>query len=203
MERELILGFEYFKVSKEQLQEAKQTNDGKIIVSGIMQRAEAKNQNGRIYPRRILEREVGRYTNNFINEKRALGELDHPNSSVVNLNNVSHNVISLEWKGDDLYGKVEILPTPSGKILEALLSSGITVGISSRGMGSVKKVQEEGGKDALHIQDDFELVAFDFVSNPSTHKAFMYQVNESVNPQTQKITKINELITNIITNFNE
>lgn len=149
--------------------------DGKLIVSGVLQRAGAQNQNGRVYPRDILQREVKQYQQ-LIDERRALGELDHPDSSVVNLQNVSHNVVEIGWEGDNVVGKVEILPTPSGNILRELFKSGIRLGISSRGMGSVKD-----GADGLEVQEDFNLIAFDFVSNPSTHGAFLSPVNESVN----------------------
>ena len=152
-------------------------NNGKLIVKGVLQRAEAKNQNGRIYPREILEREAKKYTKEFIGQRRAMGELDHPESSVVNLQNVSHNVKEMHFEGDNLLGTVEVLGTPSGNILKELFKAGIKLGISSRGMGSVETVNEG---DAQEVQDDFELIAFDFVSNPSTHGAFMHPVNESV-----------------------
>ena len=155
-------------------------HDGKYLVKGVLQRAESENQNGRKYPRPILEREATKYASEFVKQRRAMGELDHPESSVVNLKNVSHNVIDMGWEGDDLVGTIEILPTPSGNILKDLLRSGILLGISSRGMGSVKKDMREGSDI---VQDDFELIAFDFVSNPSTHGAFMHpqgKLNESV-----------------------
>jgi len=139
-------------------------------VKGVVQRAEAKNQNGRIYPREILEREVENYMNGPIKENRALGELDHPESSVINLQNVSHNIKRLWWEGDDVMGDVEILATPAGNILKALFAAGVTVGISSRGMGSVKENMSEG---TVEVQDDFELLCWDFVSTPSTQGAFM------------------------------
>ena len=122
-------------------------------------------------------REAKKYFSNFISQKRAMGELDHPESSVVNLANVSHNITEMNWNGDDLLGTVEVLPTPSGNILKELFKSGIRLGISSRGMGSVETVNENGSQE---VQDDFELIAFDFVSNPSTHGAFMYPMNEGV-----------------------
>ena len=122
-------------------------------------------------------REAKKYFKNFIGQKRAMGELDHPESSVVNLANVSHNITEMHWNGDDLVGTVEVLPTPSGNILKELFKSGIRLGISSRGMGSVEAVNENGSQE---VQDDFELIAFDFVSNPSTHGAFMYPMNEGV-----------------------
>ena len=154
--------------------------DGKLLVSGVLQRADAKNQNGRLYPSDVLKREAEKYMENFVKQRRAMGELDHPESSVVNLKNVSHNITDMNWDGKDLVGTVEILPTPSGNILRDLLQSGILLGISSRGLGSVKKDMREG---ADVVQDDFDLIAFDFVSNPSTQGAFMYpqgKINESV-----------------------
>lgn len=172
------------------------SSSGKLLVAGVLQRAGAKNQNGRVYPREILEREVENYQQ-LIDERRALGELDHPDSSVVNLQNVSHNIIEIGWDGDDVIGKVEILPTPSGNILKNLFESDIRLGISSRGMGSVK----ENG-DTLEVQEDFNLIAFDFVSNPSTHGAFMNKMNESVSLEEQyvcdKYCKTEDLISKII-----
>jgi hypothetical protein len=152
--------------------------NGTVLVSGVLQRSEAENQNGRVYPREILEREVKKYQT-LIKERRALGELDHPDSSVINLKNVSHNVREVYWKGNDLMGVVEILPTPSGNILKELLKSNITLGISSRGMGSTENIG--GGK--VRVGEDFELIGWDFVSNPSTHGAFMSPMNESVMKQ--------------------
>ena len=146
-------------------------------------------------------REAKKYTNEFIAERRALGELDHPDSSVVNLNNVSHNVLDMNWKGNDLVGKVEVLSTPAGNILKELFKSGIRLGISSRGMGSVKEVMREGDS-TLQVQPDFELVAFDFVSNPSTHGAFLSPVNESKgSASVNKFAGVERIITDIITEF--
>ena len=172
---------------------------GGYVVQGVLQRAGAKNQNGRVYPRHILERECKRYEQEFINQHRALGELDHPDSSVVNLNNVSHNVLKIWWDGDDLNGAVQILGTPSGNILKELFRAGITLGISSRGLGSVKELRNEG---TVEVQEDFELICWDFVSNPSTHGAFMKpsSMHESVN-KTQTINKYNrtnDIITSIL-----
>ena len=153
---------------------------GRTLVKGILQRAVAENQNGRIYPKDILMREAKKYEV-LIKERRALGELDHPDSGIINLKNVSHNVKEIHWEGDDLCGTVEILPTPSGNILKELLRAGILLGISSRGMGSVVNM----GEGKVKVADDFELIGWDFVSNPSTHGAFMTPVtmNESVNRQ--------------------
>lgn len=172
---------------------------GGFVVQGILQRAGSKNQNGRIYPKHILERECKRYQKEFIDQHRALGELDHPESSVVNLNNVSHNVLKVWWNGDDLCGAVQILETPSGKILKELFKAGITLGISSRGLGSVKELRNEG---VVEVQEDFELICWDFVSNPSTQGAFMRptSMNESTNKMNpvNKYAKVNSIITSIL-----
>ena len=175
-------------------------SSGRTIVKGILQRAGAPNQNERVYPKEILMREAKKYET-LIKERRALGELDHPESSVINLKNVSHNVREIHWDGDDLMGTVEILPTPSGNILKELLKAGILLGISSRGMGSVKEVMREAG-NTLEVQPDFELIAFDFVSNPSTHGAFLSPVNESKGATTvNKFAGVERIITDIITEF--
>ena len=172
MSKQLLVEYTTFKISPEAINESLSKNEGRLIVNGVLQRAESKNQNGRIYPKETLMREAAKYSDGFIKEKRALGELDHPDSSVVNLNNVSHNILDMKWSGDDLVGTVEVLGTPAGNILKELFKSGIRLGISSRGMGSVKEVVTEG-EDTLEVQPDFELIAFDFVSNPSTHGAFL------------------------------
>jgi len=178
--KQLIVDYLPFEVRQEQIIESMKENDGKLVVRGVLQRAEAQNQNGRIYPREVLMREAKKYAKEFIKQRRAMGELDHPESSVVNLQNVSHNISEMHWEGDNLLGTVEVLGTPSGNILKELFKAGIKLGISSRGMGSVETVSEAGG-DAQEVQPDFELIAFDFVSNPSTHGAFMYPMQESVN----------------------
>ena len=201
MDKQLLVDYTVFEVSPQAINESLTQNNGKLIVSGVLQRAEAKNQNGRVYPKETLMREAKKYANEFISERRALGELDHPDSSVVNLNNVSHNVLDMNWKGNDLIGKVEVLSTPSGNILKELFKSGIRLGISSRGMGSVKEVMREGDS-TLQVQPDFELVAFDFVSNPSTHGAFLSPVNESKgSASVNKFAGVERIITDIITEF--
>ena len=177
----LIVDYLPFEIGPEQINESMKDNGGKLIVKGVLQRAEAKNQNGRVYPREILEREAKKYTKEFIGQRRAMGELDHPESSVVNLQNVSHNVREMHFEGDNLLGTVEVLGTPSGNILKELFKAGIKLGISSRGMGSVETVNEDNGDQSQEVQDDFELIAFDFVSNPSTHGAFLHPTNESIN----------------------
>ena len=169
---------------------------GAFVVQGILQRSGAKNQNGRVYPKNILMRECQRYQKEYIDQNRALGELDHPESSVVNLNNVSHNVLKIWWEGDDLKGVVQVLDTPSGKILKSLFEQNITLGISSRGLGSVKELRNEG---IVEVQDDFELICWDFVSNPSTQGAFMGMMKESVEKnKTNKYKKVNDIITSIL-----
>ena len=177
MAKELLIDFTTFNVTPKMITESEQANNGKVIVQGVLQRAGAKNQNGRVYPKDILAREVKKYKEVQIAERRALGELDHPESSVVNLQNVSHNVLDAYFEGDDVVGKVEILSTPSGNILKELLKAGIKLGISSRGLGSVRSVDE----NTVSVEDDFELICWEFVSNPSTHGAFMAPVNEGVN----------------------
>ena len=178
--KNLIVDYIPFEISREQINESLKENDGKLVVKGVLQRAEAKNQNGRVYPRETLVREAKKYMKEFVNEKRAMGELDHPESSVVNLQNESHNVTEMHFEGDNLLGTVEILTTPSGNILKELFKNGIKLGISSRGLGSVEVVRESNGDTVSKVGDDFELIAFDFVSNPSTHGAFLYPMNESV-----------------------
>jgi len=201
MGKQLLVDYTLFEITPRQITESLSQNGGRLVVSGVLQRAEAKNQNGRVYPKETLMREAKKYSDSFVQERRALGELDHPESSVVNLNNVSHNVLDMKFQGDDLVGTVEVLSTPAGNILKELFKSGIKLGISSRGMGSVKEVMREGG-NTVEVQPDFELIAFDFVSNPSTHGAFLSPVNESIQKVvTEKYSNINNIITNIITEF--
>ena len=201
--KQVIVDYIPFSITPQQINEAMKENNGKLVVKGVLQRAEAKNQNGRVYPREILVRESKKYDENFVKQNRALGELDHPDSSVVNLQNVSHNVKEMHFEGDNLVGTCEILTTPSGNILRELFKNGIKLGISSRGLGSVEMVQEANGDTVSKVGDDFELIAFDFVSNPSTHGAFLYPMNESVNNSQQGRTcgeycKAEDIINHII-----
>mgnify|MGYP003121851048 FL=1 len=196
MNKKLLVDVRPFEISRQKIDESIKENDGRLIVKGVLQRAEAKNQNGRIYPREVLMKETTKYLEEQVSERRALGELDHPDSSVVNLNNASHNVIEMHWDGDDLLGTVEVLSTPSGNILKELFKSGIKLGISSRGLGSVEPMREGEG-DTVEVQPDFELIAFDFVSNPSTHGAFMRPVNEGVEKQKPE-TRIESIINSIM-----
>jgi len=175
--KQLLVDYIPFEITPQQINESISKNNGRLIVKGVLQRANAKNQNGRVYPRETLMREADQYSNVQIKERRALGELDHPDSSVVNLQNASHNILEMHWSGDDLSGTVEVLGTPAGNILKELFKSGIKLGISSRGLGSVKEIHED---DSVEVQPDFELIAFDFVSNPSTQGAFMHPLQEGV-----------------------
>ena len=197
MSKSLLIEYSIFTPKSTQLTEGvKGTRN--LLVEGVVQRADSKNQNGRVYPKHILENEVEKYIATSIAENRALGELDHPESTVINLKNVSHNIKSLWWEGDDLMGKIEVLPTPSGNILRELFANNITVGISSRGMGSVQPL----GEGTVEVQDDFELLCWDFVSTPSTQGAFMKPtgLNENFNPQLNqnKYSKVNSIISDII-----
>ena len=156
---------------------------GVFEVEGVMQRATAENQNGRVYSKELLQREAKKYVEEFVKRGNAFGELDHPETPVVSLKNASHIVKELYWKGNDLMGKVELLNTPSGNIVKEIIKAGHTIGISSRGTGSVQQTNE----GTLEVQPDFELVCWDFVSNPSTHGAFMNPV--SLNESKEKLSK--------------
>ena len=171
------------------------TKPGVFEVEGVMQRATAKNQNGRVYSKPLLERECKKYIKEFVERGNAFGELDHPESPVVSLKNASHIVKELWWKGDDLMGRVELLNTPAGNIVKEIIKAGHTIGISSRGTGSVQQTNE----GTLEVQPDFELVCWDFVSNPSTHGAFMNPVslNESKG-RVSKYTNLDSIINDIL-----
>jgi len=165
--------------------------DGAMFLAGVMQRADAQNRNGRVYPRRILEREMSNYQK-LIKERRALGELDHPDQAVINLANASHLVTESWWDGNDVMGKIQILNTPSGKILRSLVESGVTLGISSRGMGSVT----ENAQGTI-VEDDFNLVCYDMVSEPSTTGAFMMKEGKEPNIIT-KADRINRALNDVL-----
>jgi hypothetical protein len=165
------------------------------LVEGILATCEVKNGNGRYYSRELWEREMDKYMEN-VRANRALGELDHPDSSIINLKNVSHNIKKIWWDGDNVMGAIELLPTPSGNILRALFENRIPVGVSSRGMGSLKQMG-----DLMEVQDDFELLCWDFVSTPSNPGSYMKEkgmMNESKNNQHNKYTKANSIITEIL-----
>jgi len=165
------------------------------LVEGILATSEIKNGNGRYYSKELWEREIDKYMEN-VNANRALGELDHPDSSIINLKNVSHNIKKIWWDGDHVMGAIELLPTPSGNILKALFENKIPVGVSSRGMGSLKQMGE-----LMEVQDDFELLCWDFVSTPSNPGSYMKErgmMNESKNNDYNKYTKVNSIITDIL-----
>ena len=166
----LLVETQLFKPKGIMLSEGKTSERGLPLVEGILATAEVKNGNGRYYSKDLWEREIDKYQN-LVKEHRAMGELDHPDSTVINLQNVSHNIADMWWDGNNVMGKIEILPTPAGNILKALVESGITVGVSSRGMGSL---EDRGG--ILEVQDDFELLCWDFVSTPSNPR-FIYAFN--------------------------
>ena len=191
--KQLLIEHMPFKVDKLLVEQSIKENRP-LRVGGIIQRAGVKNHNGRIYEQNILEREIKKYIDGLVREKSALGELDHPESSVINLNNVSHNIVEVTMKGGDVHGVVEILTTPAGNILKELFRCGVTVGISSRGMGSV----EENSDGVLMVQEDFDFLCFDFVSTPSTPGAYMSPMNEGVNTPTTDYTKVNNVIRDII-----
>jgi len=181
---------EYFPLeydARAVLTEATANPNAPIKVKAILQRADAKNQNGRVYPKEILMREASKYEQEFVGQRRALGELDHPDSTVVNLRNVSHNINEVHWEGADLMGTIEVLSTPSGNIVKELMKNGIRLGVSSRGVGSIKNL----GEGAVEVDDDFSLICFDIVSNPSTHGAFL---NEGVGAQANPYANIEKLV---------
>ena len=187
-----------FAYDTKSIKESREQNGGKLMMKGILQKAETLNQNGRLYPKDILEREVRNYQK-FIRENRALGECDHPESSVVELKKVSHIVREAHMEGNTCFGTVEILDTPCGKILQSLVEAGVTLGISSRGVGSVKK-----SGDHQIVQDDFQLICWDFVSEPSTPGAFMMregiQVRSSDLARTfNKSDRIDRIFNDILT----
>ena len=157
------------------LTEAMDGNKPLVLRNVVLQRADAKNQNGRVYPKEVLMREASTYKKNFVEQRRALGELDHPESPVVNLKNVCCNIVGLWTEGDDVRGDIEILTTPTGNIVRELIRNNIRLGVSSRGMGSVKNL----GENTVEVQEDFSLICFDIVSNPSTIGAF---INENKTP---------------------
>jgi len=196
MDKSLLIETISFQPRGFKLTEAK-GGSGLPLVEGVLATAEVKNGNGRYYSRKIWDREINKYMDS-VRQNRAVGELDHPESTVINLKNVCHNIKDIWWDGDHIMGKIEILPTPSGNILQALIGSGITVGVSSRGMGSVRQMGE-----TLEVQDDFELLCFDFVSTPSNPGSWMYpagkqNMNESLSISNVNYIKANEIIREIL-----
>jgi hypothetical protein len=196
MSKQLLVEHFTIKVDPKIINESKQLGN-RLILEGVIQRANATNQNGRVYPKNILMREIQNYINGPVAEKRAFGELDHPESQIVNLKNVSHNITKIWWNGDDVYGRLEILDTPSGQIAKAIIEAGCSLGISSRAMGSVETLSE----GTVEVQDDLSMVCWDLVSEPSTQGAFMEQkgsLYENKMKQIDKYSKVNDIISDII-----
>lgn len=198
MNKQVLIEYLPFKPLPQQLQEARFDPTKNLIVSGLIQCIGRPNANKRVYGE-SLRTEVEKYVKGPIAEKRALGELDHPETGVINLKNVCHNITKLWWNGNELFGEFEILPTPSGNILKQLFMNGINVGVSSRAMGSVSPLSE----GLVQVEDDLELICWDFVSTPSTFGAFVAPVgglNEGYQPQqqAQKYSRTNQLISEII-----
>ena len=192
MSRKLLIETQPLKFSPNSLNENVSKENGNLVVEGILATCEVKNGNGRYYARDLWEREMKKYTD-LIKERRSLGELDHPESQVINLQNVSHLVTEYKWDGDNIMGKIEILPTPAGNILKELIKNGVTVGVSSRGMGSL----EQNGS-VMEVQDDFELLCWDFVSTPSNPGSFMSVLQEGKQTITYDYTNVNKIIHEIL-----
>ena len=169
-----------------------QAKNGTVFLSGIMQRVDEQNGNGRVYPKKVLMPEVKNYMK-VVKENRACGELDHPEDAVVNLKNASHMVTDLWWESNDLLGKIKVLSTPAGKILESLVNDGVKLGISSRALGSV---HEQAGKTI--VEDDLQLICFDIVSEPSTQGAFMQLSESKIKQPYSRSDRLNRLLNNII-----
>jgi hypothetical protein len=189
--KSLLVETRSFNISPLSLTEGK-SRDGNPLVETILTTVEEKNGNGRYYPKELWEREINKYAT-LVNERRALGELDHPDSQIINLKNVSHNITKVWWDGDKIMGILEILPTPSGNILKALIQSGIKIGVSSRGMGSLKQVGE-----VLEVQDDFDLLGWDAVSTPSNSNSWISPLHEGKTAIINPYNKVNSIITEIL-----
>ena len=192
MSKKLLIETHTIKVSPSQLTENVNRENGNLMVEGILATAEVKNGNGRYYKKELWDREMEKY-DQLVKERRSMGELDHPESTVINLKNVSHLVTDYNWDGDQLMGKIEILPTPSGNILKELIKNGVTVGVSSRGMGSL---EQNGG--VMEVQDDFELLCWDFVSTPSNPGSFMSVLQEGQQTITYDYSKVNKVLHEIL-----
>lgn len=189
--KKVLVETQLFKPKGLMLSEGKMSDRGNPMVEGILATAEVKNGNGRYYSKELWQREIDKYMQS-VKENRALGELDHPESSVINLKNVSHNIKDMWWDGDKVMGKIEILPTPSGNILKSLIDNNIMVGVSSRGMGSL---EEKNG--VLEVQDDFELLCWDFVSTPSNPGSYMHLTEGKVQ-QIDTYKEVNNIVREIL-----
>ena len=192
MSKQLLIEIHPVKISASPLTENVGGVKKPLVVEGILATAEVKNGNGRYYSRDLWEREMQKYSQ-LIKQRRAMGELDHPESSIINLKNVSHIISDYWWDGDNVMGKIEILGTPSGQILEALIKNNVTLGVSSRGMGSL----EQNG-NVMEVQDDFELLCWDFVSTPSNPGSYMSVLREGKEHSTVNYSKVNSIIHEIL-----
>jgi hypothetical protein len=193
MSKKLLIETNTFKLSSPLLTENVNKDNGNVLVEGILATAEVKNGNGRYYSKELWQREMDKY-NELIQQRRSMGELDHPESTVVNLKNVSHIINEYWWDGDQVMGKIEILPTPSGNILKELIKNGCTVGVSSRGMGSLEQRGE-----IMEVQDDFELLCWDFVSTPSNPGSYMHEIlKEGKENFTYDYTQVNKIVHEIL-----
>ena len=193
MSKKLLIETHTVNISPSQLNENVNKENGNLLVEGILATAEVKNGNGRYYSKELWERELAKYKD-LIKERRSCGELDHPESSVINLKNVSHLIREFRWDGDNVLGIIEILPTPSGNIVKELIKNGVTVGVSSRGMGSL----EQNGS-VMEVQDDFELLCWDFVSTPSNPGSFMHEViKEGKETLIYDYNKVNQIVREIL-----
>jgi hypothetical protein len=190
--KQVLVETQPFQVKPIQLTEGLRSPAGNPIVEGILATSGIKNGNGRYYAKDLWQREIDKYEE-VVKQNRATGELDHPDSSIINLKNVSHIIRDMWWDGDDVVGKIEILPTVSGNILKALIDNGVQVGVSSRGMGSLKQMGE-----VLEVQDDFELLCWDFVSTPSNPGSYMHLVKEGKEYPTNSYGKVNPILTDIL-----
>ena len=190
--KQVLVETQPFQVKPIQLTEGLRSPAGNPIVEGILATSGLKNGNGRYYAKDLWQREIDKYEE-VVKQNRATGELDHPDSSIINLKNVSHIIRDMWWDGDDVVGKIEILPTVSGNILKALIDNGVQVGVSSRGMGSLKQMGE-----VLEVQDDFELLCWDFVSTPSNPGSYMHLVKEGKEYLTNSYGKVNSILTDIL-----
>ena len=166
---------EYVENDLQCIVEAKENGEKKFVIEGVFAQADKKNRNGRIYPKAIMERAVGKYVDEQVSKKRAVGELNHPEGPTVNLDKVSHLITDLKFEGNDVVGKAQILDTPMGKIVKGLLEGGVQLGVSTRGMGSLE--QRNG---AMYVKDDFILSTVDIVQDPSAPDAFVNGIMEGV-----------------------
>lgn len=166
---------EYIENDLEVITEAKENGEKTYAIEGVFAQAEQKNRNGRVYPRPIMENAVGKYVKEQVSQKRAVGELNHPEGPTVNLDKVSHLITDLKFEGNDVIGKASILDTPNGKIVKGLLDGGVRLGVSTRGMGSLE--QKNG---AMYVKEDFILNTVDIVQDPSAPAAFVNGIMEGV-----------------------